>query len=210
MSEQEVIMNEYNAEDITVLKGLEAVRLRPGMYIGGVDTTALHHLVFELVDNSIDETLAGYCNEIDVTIHHDGSISVQDNGRGIPVGIHEEENISALQLIMTTLHAGGKFDNSNYKISGGLNGVGASVVNALSSKLIVEVEREGYFWKQEYMKGVAVADLQQLGPSQKTGTNTTFWPDTTIFYETEFHFEILSQRLRELAFFKSWHLHFHS
>lgn len=200
MSEQEVIMNEYNAEDITVLKGLEAVRLRPGMYIGGVDTTALHHLVFELVDNSIDETLAGYCNEIDVTIHHDGSISVQDNGRGIPVGIHEEENISALQLIMTTLHAGGKFDNSNYKISGGLNGVGASVVNALSSRLIVEVEREGYFWKQEYMKGVAVADLQQLGPSQKTGTNTTFWPDTTIFYETEFHFEILSQRLRELAF----------
>lgn len=193
-------MEEYNAEDITVLKGLEGVRLRPGMYIGGVDTTALHHLVFELVDNSIDETLAGYCDEIDVTIHHDGSISVQDNGRGIPVGIHEEEKISALQLIMTTLHAGGKFDDSNYKISGGLNGVGASVVNALSSRLIVEVEREGCFWKQEYTKGVPIADLEQLGPSKRTGTKTTFWPDTDIFYETEFHFEILSQRLRELAF----------
>ncbi|MBF0279095.1 MAG: DNA topoisomerase (ATP-hydrolyzing) subunit B [SAR324 cluster bacterium] len=202
MSEQDVINNEeYNEGDITVLKGLEAVRLRPGMYIGGIDSSALHHLVFEVVDNSIDETLAGYCSEIDVVIHHDNSITVHDNGRGIPVGIHEEEGIPALELIMTRLHAGGKFDNSNYKVSGGLNGVGASVVNALSSRLIVEVEREGFLWKQEYAKGKAVTGLQQIEPSQKTGTKTTFWPDTTIFDdEIEFHFEILTQRLRELAF----------
>ena len=203
MSEQEVVTSNenYNEGDITVLKGLEAVRLRPGMYIGGIDASALHHLVFEVVDNSIDETLAGFCNEIHVTIHHDGSISVYDNGRGIPVGLHEEEGISALELIMTHLHAGGKFDNSNYKVSGGLNGVGASVVNALSSKLIVEVEREGFLWKQEYSEGTAVTDLQQIEPSHRTGTKTTFWPDKTIFDEDiEFHFEILSQRLRELAF----------
>ncbi len=203
MREQEVVTNNegYNEGDITVLKGLEAVRLRPGMYIGGIDSAALHHLVFEVVDNSIDETLAGYCNEIHVVIHHDSSISIHDNGRGIPVGLHEEEGISALELIMTRLHAGGKFDNSNYKVSGGLNGVGASVVNALSSRLIVEVEREGFLWKQEYSKGIATMDLQRIEPSQKTGTKTTFWPDRTIFDgEIEFHFEILTQRLRELAF----------
>lgn len=203
MTEQDVVSNtngEYTEGDITVLKGLEAVRLRPGMYIGGVDTVALHHLVFEVVDNSIDETLAGYCNEINVFIHHDESITVHDNGRGIPVGIHEEEGIPALELIMTRLHAGGKFDNSNYKVSGGLNGVGASVVNALSAKLTVEVERDGHLWKQDYAEGVALTGLQQIESSQKTGTKTTFWPDTTIFDDVEFHFEILSQRLRELAF----------
>lgn len=202
MSEQEADSHKsaYTEGDITVLKGLEAVRLRPGMYIGGVDTAALHHLVFEVVDNSVDETLAGYCDQVEVTIHHDGSITVQDNGRGIPVGVHEEEGIPALQLIMTQLHTGGKFDNSNYKVSGGLNGVGASVVNALSSKLIMEVERDGYRWKQDYAAGIALTELQQVEQSQNTGTKTTFWPDKTIFDDVEFHFEILSQRLRELAF----------
>ena len=190
----------YDESNITVLEGLEAVRLRPGMYIGGVDSAALHHLVFEIVDNSVDEALAGYCNEVRVSIGKDNSITVEDNGRGIPVGTHEDEGVSALELIMTRLHAGGKFDSSNYKVSGGLNGVGASVVNALSSRCIVEVERDGFKWQQNYQEGKPDGDLKQLNPSQKNGTRTIFWADTTIFDEIDFHFEILSQRLRELAF----------
>ena len=183
-----------------MLQGLEAVRLRPGMYIGGVDNTALHHLVFEVVDNSVDEALAGFCTEIHVIINSDGSISVEDNGRGIPVGIHEEEGIPAVELILTRLHAGGKFDNSNYKVSGGLNGVGASVVNALSNRMIAEIHREGFLWKQEYRKGNTASTLQQIEDSRKTGTNITFWPDDTIFDHVEFNYEILAHRLRELAF----------
>ena len=190
----------YDESTITVLEGLEAVRLRPGMYIGGVDSAALHHLVFEIVDNSVDEALVGYCNEVRVSIGKDNSITVEDNGRGIPVGTHEDEGVSALELIMTRLHAGGKFDSSNYKVSGGLNGVGASVVNALSSRCIVEVERDGFKWQQNYQEGKPDGDLKQLNPSQNTGTRTIFWADTTIFDEIDFHFEILSQRLRELAF----------
>ena len=190
----------YDESNITVLEGLEAVRLRPGMYIGGVDSAALHHLVFEIVDNSVDEALAGYCNEVRVSIGKDNSITVEDNGRGIPVGTHEDEGVSALELIMTRLHAGGKFDSSNYKVSGGLNGVGASVVNALSSRCIVEVERDGFKWQQNYQEGKPDGDLKQLNPSQNTSTRTIFWADTTIFDEIDFHFEILSQRLRELAF----------
>ena len=190
----------YDESNITVLEGLEAVRLRPGMYIGGVDSAALHHLVFEIVDNSVDEALAGYCNEVRVSIGKDNSITVEDNGRGIPVGTHEDEGVSALELIMTRLHAGGKFASSNYKVSGGLNGVGASVVNALSSRCIVEVERDGFKWQQNYQEGKPDGDLKQLNPSQNNGTRTIFWADTTIFDEIDFHFEILSQRLRELAF----------
>jgi len=190
----------YDESDITVLQGLEAVRLRPGMYIGGVDSTALHHLVFEVVDNSVDEALAGYCSEIHVIINSDGSLSVEDDGRGIPVGIHEEEGIPAVELILTRLHSGGKFDNSNYKVSGGLNGVGASVVNALSGKMIAEIHREGFLWKQEYQQGITTSALEQIEESKKTGTHITFWPDKTIFDNVDFNFEILAHRLRELAF----------
>ena len=200
---QSEIKTEYDESNITVLQGLEAVRLRPGMYIGGVDTAALHHLVFEVVDNSVDEALAGFCSEIHVVVNSDGSLSVEDNGRGIPVGIHEEEGIPALELILTRLHAGGKFDNSNYKVSGGLNGVGASVVNALSDKMIAEVHRDGFLWKQEYKQGVTDSPLEQIEESRKTGTNITFWPDKSIFDHIEFNFEILAHRLRELAFLNS-------
>ena len=190
----------YDESNITVLEGLEAVRLRPGMYIGGVDSPALHHLVFEIVDNSVDEALAGFCTEVHVSIGKDNSITVGDNGRGIPVGTHEDEGVSALELIMTRLHAGGKFDSSNYKVSGGLNGVGASVVNALSTRCVVEVERDGFKWQQNFREGKPDGDLKKLHPSQQNGTCTTFWADTTIFDEVDFHYEILSQRLRELAF----------
>ena len=197
---QNLEITDYDESNITVLQGLEAVRLRPGMYIGGVDNTALHHLVFEVVDNSVDEALAGFCSEIHVIINSDGSISVEDNGRGIPVGIHEEEGIPAVELILTRLHAGGKFDNSNYKVSGGLNGVGASVVNALSNKMIAEIHREGFLWKQEYKKGQTASSLEQIEDSRKTGTNITFWPDDTIFDHVVFNYDILAHRLRELAF----------
>jgi len=201
MPENETVdKSTYDESDITVLQGLEAVRLRPGMYIGGVDSTALHHLVFEIVDNSVDEALAGYCSEIHVIINSDGSLSVEDDGRGIPVGIHEEEGIPAVELILTRLHSGGKFDNSNYKVSGGLNGVGASVVNALSGKMIAEIHREGFLWKQEYQKGITASSLEQIEESKTTGTHITFWPDKTIFDNVDFNFEILAHRLRELAF----------
>jgi len=201
MNENETAENPtYDESNITVLQGLEAVRLRPGMYIGGVDNTALHHLVFEVVDNSVDEALAGYCSQIHVIINSDGSLSVEDDGRGIPVGVHEEEGIPAVELILTRLHSGGKFDNSNYKVSGGLNGVGASVVNALSGKMVAEIHREGFLWKQEFRQGITFSPLEQIEVSKKTGTQITFWPDETIFDQTEFNFEILAHRLRELAF----------
>ena len=204
MTEAQMGQNtEYDESNITVLQGLEAVRLRPGMYIGGVDTAALHHLVFEVVDNSVDEALAGFCSEIHVVVNSDGSLSVEDNGRGIPVGIHEEEGIPALELILTRLHAGGKFDNSNYKVSGGLNGVGASVVNALSDKMVAEVYRDGFLWKQEYKQGITHSPLEQIEESRKTGTHITFWPDKSIFDHVEFNYEILAHRLRELAFLNS-------
>ena len=191
---------EYSAEDITALEGMEAVRRRPGMYIGGVDTNALHHLVFEIVDNSIDESLAGHCDEILVVIHRDNSITIQDNGRGIPVEIHKESKIPAIELVMTQLHAGGKFNKNSYKVSSGLNGVGASVVNALSERLSVEIKRNGFLWRQSYERGKTKTPLEKLEPTERTGTKTSFLPDRTIFDKVDFNFDLLSQRLRELAF----------
>lgn len=190
----------YEANDIDQLEGLEAVRLRPGMYIGGVDSAALHHLVYEIVDNSVDEALAGHCNRVEVTILIDNSIKVKDNGRGIPVGIHEKSQIPAAQLVMTSLHAGGKFDSSNYKVSGGLNGVGASVVNALSEDLELQISRDGNIYRQNYQKGIPVSELEVVGTTQDTGTQITFSPDSTIFEEVNFSYDLLANRLRELAF----------
>jgi len=191
---------EYTAQNIQVLKGLEAVRKRPAMYIGDVSTKGLHHLVYEIVDNSIDEAMAGYASEITVTIHEGNSITVVDNGRCIPVDLHPVEKIPAVEVIMTILHAGGKFDKSSYKVSGGLHGVGASVVNALSEKCYVEISRNGKIYKQSYERGITVDKLEVIGKSDKTGSKIFFQPDAEIFIKTRYRFEILSNRLRELAF----------
>lgn len=192
--------DEYSADSIQVLEGLEAVRKRPAMYIGDVGVRGLHHLVYEVVDNSIDEALAGYCTRIDVTINEDNSITVVDNGRGIPVEMHEKEKRSALEVVMTVLHAGGKFDKDSYKVSGGLHGVGVSCVNALSTRMTVEVMRQGKRWSQTYERGKPLAPVAPIGESEESGTITTFMPDNTIFQTIEFKFDILAARLRELAF----------
>ncbi|ERI80796.1 DNA gyrase, B subunit [Bacteroides pyogenes F0041] len=202
MSEEQITPNNgaYSADSIQVLEGLEAVRKRPAMYIGDISVKGLHHLVYEIVDNSIDEALAGYCDHIEVTINEDNSITVQDNGRGIPVDYHEKEKKSALEVAMTVLHAGGKFDKGSYKVSGGLHGVGMSCVNALSTHMITQVFRDGKIYQQEYEIGKPLYTVKEVGTTTETGTRQQFWPDTTIFTETVYDYKILASRLRELAY----------
>lgn len=200
MSETNKSKTNYGASSIQVLEGLEAVRKRPAMYIGDIGTKGLHHLVYEVVDNSIDEAMAGYCKNIDVIINEDNSIVVEDNGRGIPVDMHKKEGKSALEVVMTVLHAGGKFDKGSYKVSGGLHGVGVSCVNALSSYMRVEVSRNGKLYMQEYSCGIPKEAVKEIGTSNKTGTKVTFLPDASIFIETVYIYDILAARLRELAY----------
>ena len=197
---QEKMNSEYNAEQIQILEGLEPVRMRPGMYIGSTGEKGLHHLVYEIVDNSVDEALAGFCDEINVAIEADNSITVQDNGRGMPVDIHPKEGIPAVEVIHTKLHAGGKFGGGGYKVSGGLHGVGASVVNALSTKMDVEVKRNGKKYEMEFSRGQTTVKLHEIGNTRQTGSKTRFWPDPEIFEETVFSFNTLETRLREMAF----------
>ena len=195
--------HEYSSEKITVLKGLDAVKKRPAMYIGDIGKKGLHHLVWEVVDNSIDEAMAGFCNKIKITIEKNESITVEDNGRGIPVDINKKEGKSGLELVMTVLHAGGKFDKDTYKVSGGLHGVGVSVVNALSSECVAEVHREGKIFKQKYEHGIAQTGIETHGETNKTGTIINFIPNNKIFIDQTYDSEVIDERLRELAYLNS-------
>ena len=192
--------NSYDASEIKVLEGLEAVRKRPGMYIGTTSSAGLHHLVWEIVDNSVDEAMAGFCTKIKVTVHPDNSVTVEDNGRGIPVAKHPQKKISTLEVVLTILHAGGKFDNQAYKVSGGLHGVGVSVVNALSKKLVVQVKRDGGIYEMQFARGKTTEKIKEVGKTKATGTTITFWPDDTIFETTVYDYDTLHDRLQETAF----------
>ena len=198
---EEINKNQYSADSIQALEGMEHVRMRPSMYIGDVGVRGLHHLVYEVIDNSIDEALAGHCDKITVTINEDNSITTEDNGRGIPVGLHKKEGVSALEVVMTKIGAGGKFDKDSYKVSGGLHGVGVSCVNALSESLKATVHLDGKIWQQEYQRGKVVAPVESIGDTTETGTEVTFKPDPEIFVQTlDYNYETLSLRMRELSY----------